>query len=132
MQESILAWLWPHSNLVFWMRQYFNPQPFHRESSLLATTSVFFNLGSAEPRDSANSLLGTLEKLFIVLYGTFRFHQMIRNFQEVPTLEKGWKTLHYVDRNDAQNIENIAPIYQLTNSAQSFTNAPQVRLFFLA
>jgi hypothetical protein len=45
--------------------------------------SVFFNLGSA------NSFLGSLKMLKIVLYGTFRFRQLIRNFQEVPRIEKG-------------------------------------------
>ena len=44
---------------------------------------VFFNLGPA------NSFLGSLKMLKIVLYGTFRFHQVIRNFQEVPRIEKG-------------------------------------------
>jgi len=57
---------------------------------------VFFNLGSAEPRGSANSLLGSLKMLWIVLYRAFRFRQMIRNFREVPRLEKGWKTLLYI------------------------------------
>jgi len=36
-QEWILAWFWTHFNLVYWMRQDSNPQPFDRESSLLTT-----------------------------------------------------------------------------------------------
>ncbi len=32
---------------------------------------------------------------YVVLFGAFRFRQMIINFWEVPRLEKGWKTLHY-------------------------------------
>jgi len=40
-------------------------------------------------------LLGSLKMLWIVLYRAFRFRQMIRNFREVPRLEKGWKTLTY-------------------------------------
>jgi len=54
------------------------------------STSVFFNLGSA------NLLLGSLKMLKIVLYGTFKFPQVIRNLQEVPRIEKGWKTLVYI------------------------------------
>jgi len=62
--------------------------------TLLGSTSVpvFFNLGSA------NSLLGSLKMLWIVLYEAFRFCQMIINFWEVPRLEKGWKTLVYTIR----------------------------------
>ncbi len=55
----------------------------------LYTRAVFFNLGSTEPRGSANSFLGSLKMLKIVLCGTFRFRQVIRNFQEVPRIEKG-------------------------------------------
>jgi len=52
-----------------------------------SSSAVFFNLGSA------NSFLGSLKMLKIELCGTFRFRQVIRNFQEVPRIEKGWKTL---------------------------------------
>ncbi len=38
----------------------------------LCSRAVFFNLGSAEPRGSANFLLGSLKILKIVLYGAFR------------------------------------------------------------
>ncbi len=54
---------------------------------------MFFNLGSAEPRGSSNSIPGSLKMLKIVIYRTFRFCQVTRNFQEVPRIEKGWKTL---------------------------------------
>ena len=50
-------------------------------------TSVFFNPGSA------NSLLGSLKVLLVVLI--FKFSQMIINDPEVPRLENGWKALHY-------------------------------------
>ncbi len=36
-QKSILAWLWPHFHLVFWMRQVLNPQRLDHESSSLTT-----------------------------------------------------------------------------------------------
>jgi len=62
-----------------WLRTYLH----------VSTTAVFFNLCSA------NSFLGSLKMLKIVLYGTFIFRQVIRNFQEVPRIEKGWKTLYY-------------------------------------
>jgi len=35
-QESILAWLWPHFHLVYWLRWDSNPQPFDCELSLLS------------------------------------------------------------------------------------------------
>jgi len=40
-QESILAWLWPHFHLVFWMRQDQNTQTFDHESSSLTTRPVW-------------------------------------------------------------------------------------------
>ncbi len=46
---------------------------------------MFFNL------DSANSFLGSPKMLKIVLYGKFRFRQVIKKFQEVPRIETGWK-----------------------------------------
>jgi len=36
-QKSILAWLWPHFHLVYWMRRDLNPQPFDCELTLLTT-----------------------------------------------------------------------------------------------
>jgi len=36
-QELILAWLWPHFHLVFWMKQDLTPQPFDCEPSSLTT-----------------------------------------------------------------------------------------------
>jgi len=34
---SILAWLWPHYHLVYWMRRDSNPQPIDRVSNSLTT-----------------------------------------------------------------------------------------------
>jgi len=67
-----------------------------QESKLYTSISVFCNLGSAESRGSANSFPASLKMLKIVLYGTFRFRQVIRNFQGVSRIEKGWKTLFYI------------------------------------
>jgi len=44
---------------------------------------VFFNLGSV------NAFLSSLKMLKIALYKTFRFLKIMRNFQEVPRIEKG-------------------------------------------
>ena len=46
--------------------------------------AVFFNPGSAKPRGSINSLLGSLKKLLILVLRMFRFRQMIINVSQVP------------------------------------------------
>ncbi len=54
---------------------------------------VFFNLGSAEPTCSANSLQGTVKILILVLFLVSMFRQKFNNFLEVPRLDKSWKAL---------------------------------------
>jgi len=61
-----------------------------------ASTSVFFNLGSAEPRGSASSLRSSLRILILVLFWVSRFRQIFNIVSKVPWLEKGWKTLFYI------------------------------------
>jgi len=52
--------------------------------------TVFFNLGSAEPGGSDNSLLGFLK---IVQFRIFRFRLIIINVPKVPQVEKGKEIL---------------------------------------
>ena len=52
---------------------------------------MFFNLGSAEPRGSANSLLGSLRILKSTLLSLSRFRQTLNNVSKIPRLEKAEK-----------------------------------------
>ncbi len=61
----------------------------------LLPTSVFFNLGSAEPRGSLHSSLSSARLLKLTLFWVSRFRQTFSNVSKVPQLEKGWKTLTY-------------------------------------
>jgi len=58
-------------------------------------TAVFFNLGSAEPTGSANSLQGSVRILKLALFLVSRFRQKLNNVLKVPRHEKGWKALLY-------------------------------------
>jgi len=79
LQLIFLSPLWLYWTLEVTFYSYL-PQ---KASFLVGSRPVFFNL------NSANSLLGSLK----MLYGAFRFRQMIRNFRKVLRLEKGWKPL---------------------------------------
>jgi len=61
--------------------------------SICWSKAVFFNLGSTEPRGSANSFLGALGILKLVLFWVFGFSQILYIISKVPRLLKGSKTL---------------------------------------
>jgi hypothetical protein len=50
-QELILAWLWPHFHLVFWMRRDSNPQPSNSEWSLITTRQSIYCCQKMEKYD---------------------------------------------------------------------------------
>ena len=51
--------------------------------------AVFFNLGSAEPTGSANSVQGSVRILKLALFLVSRFRHKFNNVSKVPRLEKG-------------------------------------------
>ncbi len=55
----------------------------------LSSSTVFFNLGSAEPTGSANSLQRSARILILVLFLVSRFRQKFNTVSKVPRLEKG-------------------------------------------
>jgi len=58
-------------------------------TQVLVSSSVFFNLGSAEPTGSANYLQGSVRILKLALFLVSRFRQKFNNVSKVPRHEKG-------------------------------------------
>jgi len=56
---------------------------------------VFFNLGSAKPTGSENSLQASMRILKLAPFLVSKFRQKFNNVSKVPRLEKGWKALPF-------------------------------------
>jgi len=85
--------------------------------------TVFFNLGSAEPTGSANSLQGSVRILKLALFLASRFRQKSKNVSKVPQLEKGWKTLLYNIKLDLSNDQRSTTATNLESQGGPYSQA---------
>jgi len=106
-QESILAWLWPHFNIVFWMRRDLNTKPFDRK--LRCPNKAYFQakryqdvLASFESLGMESSF--SLVNIFFCCCHKRRKNELSNSWEMINSYPRGnWKCLEQT-KNAKQNL----------------------------